>query len=1257
MVLTSNPQGLSSLIQLLVQPLEEDVQIAVLSTICEIFLKKMPNDKNDTLMESSSLTSMDWMPLYSQHNLLNNYFVIVLLAMMHCGILEALITLGQGSNRCLAEPAINLLADILRMASRLLPDRHCATLLSLPQLVSASSLTTTQTTRNQFKNIMNRSEREKSIRSSEMLGELASAVRASLNAGNSSVSIVSYGGSGINGVQLASKLLQDTNRPQNLPHASRVVPSATGSNSRKGSITSNLTSRELMVQELKRSMDAQMDDTTFKGMLHNRSRVLTEKNWTKWNWDIISELLEGPLTNPQRLSEAMKTKFFKRLSGFFRCDPGNKGYFSQLAWIPDFVPFLRPACQMYTLLLNHPEGLLFLKTDRRGQLLTEISAALELEARPEAAIVESHIGALKARMFSPEYCSRRMLREYFTLLGLMSSSKEGLKMMEQSNLFQRLYVMGTTKGHEFLCRLILENLDYSVDGSSRKLLHSWMTEGSKALRLYATCLLRALLRSEVADFEKWGIDALVTQLTQEEEVAKAALSVLEEAAEKEECLHAMIMKRPTRLVQLRDKRAEALLLKFLSLAEGLAFLKDSGDWIPRMLTSWRRERHISYVHAVENALFCGLNRDICGRERNCSIPGSVRSCSPKPIPVNVPLKRGGSSRHGSQRSLWALDWLYRMPWNMEVKIVGPPGSGPPSNLILETFIDGSTIDNDDPSLEETDRLNNSIRVKGIVVDARNMPQPVVVNSQQTLQACLFLGTQPVDRYGFTKPLPQSNGGFVMSSASFNSDSQLRDRTGKVRSYSSVGGDRSSETNIVSPLDFPDPSVPIPEVATEENKDWSSCPPEQRSPQYLVAPECSICGPGERAVWNFRVEMDNVTGVVKRVLLKSVEFTLQLLPLRPRTVPLPPHLYGELAKTSYGCQILHASGHIPEFIASLRDRASVPLEKRAALWALGHIAATSRGYDLIHHYAHDVLDLISKLAIESLLVSVRGTCFFVLGLVSRSGSGQRSLAQLGWVSPRESNVAISIPQDCTSLFLWPPAPVMENKADPTESTKKGEPVTITPSSSLQSLLTNVPSEWREILRLIADLSNHITQKDAHSGINKLKTTKPHLFEDPKLLLYVHALLEKYTYRLVLRQFILNAFDRAVLTNEVLEMVLNIRKKVDSSFETERNGTRRRSSPSIPSFTSSIHSFNAAMNSNVANRFSVVNGLGGYPIPSSNLLPNAMGGDFVSDLRNTSGRSSTWKNQDRDGRTVVLKRNRKFSVTAERKIFVGAPEAAV
>ncbi|ETK83562.1 hypothetical protein L915_11250, partial [Phytophthora nicotianae] len=1299
-VLTSNPQGLQSLIQLLVRPVGEDVQKAVLSTICEIFYKKTSFDKSatdaaDTPALPVSLSSAEQLPLAVNHNLLDNYTVIILLAMIHCGILEALVTLGTGPSRALAEPAIDLLADILRMASRLLPDQHCASLLALPRLVSATSLTTTTTMSlgDHAKSLLERLQREKSIRASEMLGELANAVGA--NSGSIAtrgVSLVSYGGSGVNGVQLASELLRDTNRPSNLLALQQIagvvrLPSSSGGGGIPGTgsgsanyavappstqrgtknatalLKDSLTSRELMVLELKQSLDAQMDDSTFKDMLHNRSRVLTDKNYKNWNWDIIAEMLEGPLTNPQRLSEAMKTKFFKRLSGFFRCDQGNKGYFSNLYWIPDHVPYLRPACQMYTLLLNHPEGLLFLKTDRRGQLLTEISSALELEARPEAAIVESHIGVLKARMFSPDYVSRRMLREYFTLLGLMSSSKEGLKMMEQSNLFQRLYVMGTTKGHDFLCRLILANLDYSVDGSSRKLLQSWMMEGSKALRLYATCLLRALLRSEVADFDKWGIDALVTQLTQEEEVAKAALSVLEEAAETPACLLAMILKRPTKLIQLKDKRAESLLLKSLSLAEGLNFLRETGDWIPRTLAAWRREKHISYVHAVEHALFRGLHRDAAGRERGSS-SGSTstrQTCSPTPIPVNVPMKRGGGvglkppSGGSSQRSLWGLDWLYRMPWNMEVKIVGPPGSGPPSNLILETYIDGAMRDEDDSTSIDDELRMNSIRVKGIVVDARNMPQPVVVNSQQTLQACLFLGTQPVDRRGFTKPPPQSNGGFVSTNASasgggsaLSTDTQQKMLRARSASNSTTGNmDRGSETMMSSLLDFADTGASSIDAAKEENKDWSSCQPEQRSPQYLTAPECSLCAPGERAVWNFRVEMDSAAGTntsngsVKRLLLKSVEFTLQLLPLRPRTVPLPVHLYGELAKTSAGCQILHSSGHLPEFLACLRDAASVPLEKRAALWALGHVSATPRGYDLLNHYAQDFVEMIVKLATDSPLVSIRGTCFFVLGLLARSPAGQRHLARLGWDAPRDaSRTSIAVPQNCTSLFMWPPS------RSPTPC-----PLTQTPRASpLQRLFIRrrdkMPNEWREVLRFVADLSNHITQKEAHASLNKLRSSKPELFEEPVLLMYVHALLEKYSYRLALRQFVLNAFDRATLTDEVLD-TLRIEDEEEQGQTRQRVPTgrelrRRRSSPSIPSFTASVQSLNAAMQatSSVSRLSSMQNVL-------------STGGN-MGDQRSTMRLNA---HNDPIDRTVLLKRNRKRSAFSEKTIVVGAPEAAV
>ncbi|RHY44703.1 hypothetical protein DYB30_012737, partial [Aphanomyces astaci] len=349
-------------------------------------------------------------------------------------------------------------------------------------------------------------------------------------------------GGAANGVHLASELLRGTNRP--LHNFSMQSPRDSA--------------REMLVYDLKVHLDNQMDDHTFRDLLMHKSRVLSGKDWFRWNWDIISELLEGPLTNPVRLSEAMKTKFFKRVSGFFRCDNSDKGYFAGLPWTPDYVPYLRPACQMYTLLLNHPEGIAFLKTDRR----------------------------------------------------------------------------------------------YS-------------------LRLYATCLLRALLRSEVEGFERWGIESLVAQLDKETSVARAALSVLEEAAESPVYLSAMIKKRPLQLVHLQ---AESLLLKFLSLPEGLAFLKDVPNWIPTKLVQWRQSKVVNYVHVVESHLLRGVFRD----KQSVTTNTSKAALKPVPIPVTVPNRR-------------RLEWLFRMPWNIEVKLVGPPGSGPPAHLTIDAYVDASEV--------------------------------------------------------------------------------------------------------------------------------------------------------------------------------------------------------------------------------------------------------------------------------------------------------------------------------------------------------------------------------------------------------------------------------------------------------------------------------------------------------------------------------------------------------------------------------------
>lgn len=56
---------------------------------------------------------------------------------------------------------------------------------------------------------------------------------------------------------------------------------------------------------------------------------MVQKDYTKWNVDALTELLEGPLMNPKRLEEAFRVlKFGKRLISFFH--PFTTDRFSSL---------------------------------------------------------------------------------------------------------------------------------------------------------------------------------------------------------------------------------------------------------------------------------------------------------------------------------------------------------------------------------------------------------------------------------------------------------------------------------------------------------------------------------------------------------------------------------------------------------------------------------------------------------------------------------------------------------------------------------------------------------------------------------------------------------------------------------------------------------------------------------------------------------------------------------------------------------------
>ena len=84
-----------------------------------------------------------------------------------------------------------------------------------------------------------------------------------------------------------------------------------------------------------------MDDKAFQASIIETQVMLTPRDHTKWNFDILFALVEGPLRNAKRMEEAIRvTKFMRRLMSFFH--PCNNR-FSDIKKLPVSQKYC-PAC-------------------------------------------------------------------------------------------------------------------------------------------------------------------------------------------------------------------------------------------------------------------------------------------------------------------------------------------------------------------------------------------------------------------------------------------------------------------------------------------------------------------------------------------------------------------------------------------------------------------------------------------------------------------------------------------------------------------------------------------------------------------------------------------------------------------------------------------------------------------------------------------------------------------------------------------------
>ncbi|KAK3090902.1 hypothetical protein FSP39_015586 [Pinctada imbricata] len=115
--------------------------------------------------------------------------------------------------------------------------------------------------------------------------------------------------------------------------------------------------------------------------------------------------------------------------------------------------------------------------------------------------------------------------------------------------------------------------------------------------------------------------------------------------------------------------------------------------------------------------------------------------------------------------------------------------------------------------------------------------------------------------------------------------------------------------------------------------------------------------------------------------------------------LPVHLYGQLSQHKDGFDLLQQQECLEDYFQCIKCQnlhsSDDIVKMKEALWVVGHIGTSTWGVNWLEE--KDLLPEVIKLAEECGVFSVRGTAFFVLGLLASTREGAEYLNQLGWES--------------------------------------------------------------------------------------------------------------------------------------------------------------------------------------------------------------------------------------------------------------------
>ncbi|KAI7903798.1 Rapamycin-insensitive companion of mTOR, N-term-domain-containing protein [Cokeromyces recurvatus] len=470
--------------------------------------------------------------------MLDHHLSIIIIIFIESDILMALVDMVKSDDIYMSRKATLLIGEILQLSTRLLPTLMAIQVQSLPKLFTLAS---------NFED--------------EQVRHNATAALAHID-----------------------RLTRARTRYIAPPISSNLT-------SFKGTDQSPSKRTQEKVHEVKLKIGYAIDDTHFRQLLMD-TQVLNTKDYTKWNWDSILELLQGPLLNPRRLDEAMRgKKFIKRLLAFYR--PFKHQFSDMNATKGTISRYVRTGCTLISTLLSNPDGVRYLSENK---LLSNIALAFN-ELDP---LTNGGGDACTEPIFSKERMENTLTCGYFAILGTFSKYKEGVRILERFKIFSCFYQISELKNRTDLKVAMITNLDYTLDGHPRVLLSKIMTSGYNPIRLFATQHLGVIMRQSESEFNDWVIRLLVTQLYDTHmDVCQTAVHLLDEACERQANLELLVKCRPS-LGHLGEV-GNPLLLRFLSTSTGFQYLNALG-YVQKEMDDWFERGNLNYVVQLELSL-------------------------------------------------------------------------------------------------------------------------------------------------------------------------------------------------------------------------------------------------------------------------------------------------------------------------------------------------------------------------------------------------------------------------------------------------------------------------------------------------------------------------------------------------------------------------------------------------------------------------------------------------------------------------------